>query len=232
MAQGQAILDGAGQAVHFPGVTFDITDRKLAEAQRALLSNELQHRNKNMMAMISAIASQTLRGDDIKVRREAFNGRLIALARAQDILTATSWLGAPIHDVIAGTTAHQDNRISINGPPLILDAKRALSLALALHELTTNSIKYGALSVPAGNVSITWSATDDGHSPHRRAAFRFEWRDRGGPEVTPPEREGFGSLLIEHVLAADFEGKVTSKYAREGVRVVLLGSLQSPENQP
>jgi two-component sensor histidine kinase len=187
MAQGQAVLNDAGQAMHFPGVTFDITDRKLGEAQQVVLRNELQHRNKNLMAMISAIANQTLRGDDIKGRRDAFNERLIALARAQDILTATSWIGAPIHDVVAGTTAHQDNRIAVNGAPVILDAKRALALALALHELTTNSIKYGALSVPAGRVTITWAVAEDAGPHGRPAVFRLKWQDRGGPDVQTPK---------------------------------------------
>lgn len=228
MAQGQAILDDSGQAIHFPGVTFDITDRKQAEMQQSVLQGELQHRNKNLMAMISAIANQTLRGDDIKVRRDAFNERLIALARAQDILTATSWMGAPIHDVVAATTAHQDDRISVHGEPLMLDAKRALSLALALHELTTNSIKYGALSVPGGSVSITWSVAGNVDTSPGRSAFQLAWQDHGGPEVTPPTTEGFGSRLIKRVLAADFKGSVSVDYARSGVKVVLVGSLQGP----
>ncbi|MFZ3583126.1 HWE histidine kinase domain-containing protein [Loktanella sp. DJP18] len=109
------------------------------------------------MAMISSIINQTLRGDDIKVRRDAFSERLMALWRARDILTATSWNGAPILEVISNTVAHQEDRFSIDGPPVMLDAKRALSLALALHELTTNSTKYGALSVEGGSVVITWS---------------------------------------------------------------------------
>jgi PAS domain S-box-containing protein len=223
LAQGQAALDGAGRAVHFPGATFDITDRKQAEAQQAVLRNELQHRNKNLMAMISAISTQTLRGDDIKGRRDAFNERLMALARAQDILTATSWIGAPIHDVIAGTTSHQDDRFVISGPPLTLDAKRALSLALAVHELTTNSIKYGALSVPGGSVAITWSVEKGVAATER--AFQFEWQDRGGPEVKIPKIEGFGSRLIKRVLAADFEGDVSIDYGQDGVRVVLTGGI-------
>lgn len=219
MAQGQAELNDAGEAVSFPGVTFEITDRKQAESLQAVLRNELQHRNKNLMAVIAAISNQTLRGDDIKVRREAFHERLMALSRAQDILTATSWIGAPIHDVVAGTTAHQDNRISVNGPPLTLDGKRALSLSLALHEMTTNSIKYGALSVPLGSVAITWSVEKCGRSSDR-TTFSLEWQDSGGPAVTTPKTEGFGSKLIKRVLATDFEGKVNIEYARLGVRVV------------
>jgi two-component sensor histidine kinase/PAS domain-containing protein len=230
MAQGQAALDGAGNALYFPGVTLDITDRKQAEAQHAVLRNELQHRNKNLMAMISAISTQTLRGDDIKVRRDAFNERLMALARAQDILTATSWVGAPIHEVIRGTTSHQDDRFVINGPPLTLDAKRALSLALAVHELTTNSIKYGALSVPDGTVAITWSVKNGVDATER--AFRFEWQDRGGPKVKEPKTEGFGSRLIKRMLAADFAGEVSIEYRLDGVRVVLTGTLQSSDSQP
>lgn len=232
MAQGQAALNDAGQALHFPGVSFDVTERKQAEVQQAVLRGELQHRNKNLLAMISAIANQTLSGDDIKVRRDAFNERLMALARAQDILTATSWTGAPIHDVIAGTTAHQGNRISDNGERLTLDAKRALSLALALHELTTNSIKYGALSGPTGRVTITWKVVENGNAPAGRADFRLEWQDHGGPEVKPPQTEGFGSRLIRRVLAADFEGTVSIDYAREGVRVVLIGLVLFPDAHP
>lgn len=225
--QGQAIMnEETGAATRFPGVTFDITERKRAEAQQAILRAELQHRNKNLMAMILAISAQTLRGDDIKTRRDAFNERLMALGRAQDVLTAASWSGANIRDIIDGSVSHLGDRFDIEGPPLKLDAKRALSLALATHELGTNAVKYGALSAKDGRVGINWWVGD---AELGAPKFRFEWREIGGPAVTPPERQGFGSRLIKRVLGADFEGDVAIGYDRDGVTVRLNGLLQSSE---
>ena len=222
--QGQAILDEeTGVATRFSGVTYDITDRKTAEAQQAMLRNELQHRNKNLMAMILAISMQTLRGEDIKIRRDAFNERLMALGRAQNVLTAASWSGADIRDIIDSSVSHLGDSFDIDGTPIKLDAKQALTLALVTHELATNAVKYGALSTNKGRVVISWSVDEVECGVSK---FCFAWRETGGPAVTPPKSEGFGSLLIKRVLAADFEGDVAIRYDHDGISVRLEGVLR------
>lgn len=214
-ALAQAIPEG--EQVRLVGTVRDISDRKEAEARQGMLSGELQHRIKNILAMVSAIAGQTLKGHDIADRRGKFNARLEALSHAHDMLVATAWSAASISNVVEGAlVAHrgEHQRFVISGPNLIVSPKQALSLALAVHELATNATKYGALSVDDGYVQIDWSiATADVENPQ----FEFVWREFGGPEVVTPDRSGFGSRLITRVLSADFSGTVTIDYEEDGV---------------
>jgi two-component sensor histidine kinase len=204
------------------GVMQDITERKTAETRQRLLTHELEHRIKNILAMVSAIAGQTLRGSDIDTARAAFVSRLRALARAHDLLTETRWTAASMRGVLeaalAAHTAGDDGRVTIAGPDLDLTPKMALSLALGVNELATNAAKYGALSVDGGRVDITW-AFDTGPDGVRKAVWT--WREQGGPPVAEPTRRGFGSILITRVLAADFGGEVRIDYPPEGVTCVL-----------
>ena len=146
--------------------------------------------------------------------RTAFTARLTALAHAHDILTKTSWSGAPIEPVVEGALAPYrtvQNRITVEGPAVELLPRQALSLSLAVHELATNALKYGALSNAIGVISITWSNDDSG--------FRFSWSESGGPHVTDPapEKKGFGSRMIERMLANDLGGTVTTTYRPDGI---------------
>ena len=155
--------------------------------------------------MVSAIATQTLRGDHDKSNVKAFRERLSTLGRAHDVLTKSTWKAATVREVItAALEAHgvQNGRFTIDGPPIELGSKQAVSLTLALHELATNAAKYGALSTDAGHVLVNWKedASDSG------AVFHFLWQETGGPSVGKPKTRGFGSQLIERVLSADFEG--------------------------
>lgn len=200
----------------------DVTDRKEAELQQQLLSGELQHRVKNTLAMVSAIALQTLRGDDIAERRTSFSARLEALAHAHDLLTTKTWQSAPLQSVVEGAlTPHMSgtDRFVIEGVHLELSAKQALSMSLTIHELATNAAKYGAMSVPGGKVRIFW--TPDQSSDQ----FRFVWEEIGGPAVNKPERNGFGTRLITRVLAADFDGRVDLQYHPSGVVCTLMAPL-------
>ncbi len=209
----------AGKPVKMFGAIRDITEQKEAQARQILLTHELEHRIKNILATVSAIASQTLRGGDMESARTALTERLRALADAHDILTKTQWTSASLSSVLASAIApFPGDRIAADGPPVQLGPKRALSLALAVNELSTNSIKYGALSVPEGKVEIAWSRApgDDGMS-----SLVWTWRESGGPPVEQPQRRGFGRFLIERVLAADFGGTVTIEYRPEGVECVL-----------
>ncbi|MCG6122875.1 MAG: PAS domain-containing protein [Microvirga sp.] len=227
-ARAQALSSSVGQRLI--GTVRDITDRKEAEARQIMLSGELQHRIKNTLAMVSAIASQTLKGDDIGARREAFSSRLEALATAHDLLTANTWQSAPIQSVIENAlTPHMSaaDRFVIDGVHLELTAKQALSMSLTIHELATNAAKYGAMSEPGGKVHISWEfgPGDDGERQ-----FLFTWRESGGPIVTEPKSKGFGSRLIKSVLAADFDGKVRIDFAPDGVQCVLASRASSVES--
>ena len=186
-----------------------------AEDQQSLRNRELSHRLKNTLAMVQAIASQTLRNaPDFETAKEALAARLIALGKAHDILLTGARESAGIAAVIAGALAIHDDgqagRLALDGPAIEVGPKAALSLALMIHELATNAVKYGALSVPGGRVAVTWSLEPD-------AVVRMLWTERGGPAVAPPTRKGFGSRLIERGLAGAVGGSVGLAYEPEGV---------------
>ncbi|QQR39615.1 sensor histidine kinase [Devosia rhizoryzae] len=223
----QPMYDDAGQITGIFVEGNDVTDLKGAElALRAAMSvqdtltGELQHRIKNSLAMVGAIASQTLRGEDIADRRALFDSRLSALATAHDILTNSTWTTASLRDVVEGALAPHmpsEDRVTLQGIEFDLNPKQALSMALAIHELATNAAKYGAFSTPEGRVLISWAFDPAGEKP----VFLFKWEESGGPPVVVPSRTGFGSRLITKVLAADFEGKVSVEYRPEGLLCVL-----------
>ena len=224
------IFGADGKPAHLLSISRDITEEwrvtaelKDAAERQAVLTGELQHRIKNTLAMVGAIANQTIRGEDVRSAREAFAARLMILSQAHDILTQTSWASAPIHEVVTrAVAAHRsaDRRIRVSGPEVELEPKPALALALAIHELATNAVKYGALSVK-GKVEIAWS--NDAES-----GFRFSWTESGGPHVAEPGKKGFGSRLIEGVLAADFEGEVRTCYRPGGVVCELIAPMMGP----
>lgn len=195
----------------------DVTSRRAAREHQKLVNHELAHRMKNFVAIVQSMVTQTLRrSSSMPEAEKAIGGRLQAFARAQDVLGEEILDGANIVDIVASAIApHQTEtyRISVHGPSLELSARRALGLSLGIHELATNSIKYGALSVPSGTVSIEWEIVD--------GSFRFEWIERGGPPVVSPSERGFGSRLIENVIGANFDGQSTLHFEPSGVRFVL-----------
>lgn len=227
------IFGDSGEPIHLLSISRDITDEWKANAglkealdRQALLSGELQHRIKNTLTMVGAIANQTMRGSDVDTARQAFSARLNTLAHAHDILTQTSWASAPIKAVVDGALApHRSGqgRFSLVGPEIDLPPRQALALSLAVHELATNALKYGALS-SGGKVSVTWSKQMVGPE----AKFNFKWTEEGGPEVVEPEpsRMSFGSKLIERMLTSDFRGKVTTTYRPEGIECELVAPLE------
>ena len=190
-------------------------ERQRTSEQLRVLINELNHRVKNMLATVQSIALHTLRGaGSMEEARKALTDRLIALAKVHDVLTRESWEGAELHDLIAGVTSPHagGSRFVINGPPVWLTPALSLSIALALHELVTNAVKYGALSAECGSVTISWEVTD----PHGGPRLKLRWVERGGPPVRTPTRLGFGSRLIERSLSAE-SGTATIDYAGEGL---------------
>jgi PAS domain S-box-containing protein len=216
--------DAEGNIVLWYGTTEDVHEQKLAEERRRLLINELNHRVKNTLATVQAIAAQTLRGDiplaDAKARFEA---RLMALARAHNILTEENWGGAALDRIVADATEHLGGaaRFETAGETVRVTPRAALALTLALHELGTNAAKYGALSVEAGRVRIRWHRGEE--------SLRLEWKELGGPPVAAPARRGFGSRLIEQGLGPDLGGAARLDFDPDGLRCTIEAPLAAIE---
>jgi PAS domain S-box-containing protein len=205
------------------GVVFrDTTDRRSAEAQRDLLMKELEHRVKNTLTIVQSIASQTFRNTDTAALA-AFEARLIALGNAHSILTQRSWDSADLHELMTSTLRPHSTpgreRFTVEGPALRLGPKATVALSLAVHELCTNAIKYGALSAEGGQVHIFWAPKD--------GRFLWTWSESGGPQVEASERKGFGSLMIERALSAQLSGKVAIDYASSGVVCTIDAPLEA-----
>jgi PAS domain S-box-containing protein len=194
----------------------DVTDRVNAERQQKLLVDELNHRVKNVLATVQAIAAQTLRtSPDPAEFREAFESRLVGLSATHDLLTATSWRSASLRDVVlVEFRPYGAERYRLRGPEVDLSPSEALALGLVFHELATNAAKYGALSTPDGCVDVQWSVAETPDAPLQLA---LDWRERGGPPVRTPERRGFGSRLIERSLKGNLRGQALLTFAPGGL---------------
>jgi PAS domain S-box-containing protein len=209
------IRDASGRVVGASKVARDVTDRKRAEETQQLLVDELNHRIKNTLATVQAIASQTLRrskGPSDFVT--AFNGRIQSLSRAHALLTGASFQGADIQQLVRDQLllgGEPDARITWSGPSLVLEGQVALHLALVLHELGTNARKHGALSTPSGQVTVRWETRSNNGT-----RLVLDWRESGGPKVKPPSARGFGSMLIEQSLQTH-GGIVSVSYAEMGL---------------
>jgi PAS domain S-box-containing protein len=207
-----------GQLKRLWGIQRDITDRKQAEDQRTLLIHELNHRVKNTLATVQSVASQTLRNaPTMRDATEALEGRLIALARAHDVLTRESWEGAELKEIVAQAVApyasRGEERLHLKGPEVRLSPRMALALAMALQELATNAVKYGALANATGEVRITWDVAPAEPSPR----FHLRWEESGGPPVQAPSRRGFGSRLIERSLSQELNGIARIEFRPTGI---------------
>jgi PAS domain S-box-containing protein len=205
-----------------------VLERKRTEELQQLLAHELNHRVKNMLSIVQSVAVQTFKGAAEPAALRAFDGRLAALASAHDVLVAENWESASLHDLIrkAGLGCGADRgRIRADGPDLRLDARTALALSLALHELCTNAVKYGALSNDNGRIDLAWSV-DEGIGPR----LRLVWQEQGGPTVAPPRSRGFGSRMIERALAAELGGKVELQFPPEGLRCLIEAPLRAAES--
>ncbi|MFT3667663.1 MAG: HWE histidine kinase domain-containing protein [Pseudoxanthomonas sp.] len=207
-----------GLVTEWFGAATDISERRRHDEHQRLLVNELNHRVKNTLAIVQSMAMQTLRDcDDATLAADRFESRLHALSQAHDMLTRKRWEGASLDDIVRAAIApcvQQDtDRFEIVGGRVELDPQRALALTMALHELCTNAMKYGALSVPEGRVAIHWRCEGEGRA--RRLELR--WEESGGPSVALPTRRGFGSRLIERGLRHDLGGDVSLDFASTGV---------------
>ena len=216
--------DASDALVGYGTVTKDISRQKIEQTRRADVTREMAHRMKNTLAIVQAIVTQTLRQvSSIQEGRDAISGRLVALARAQDILTIEGSSEARIDEVVEAALApHRmgEGHFSLSGPLVMVTAAQGLGLSLAIHELATNAAKYGALSIAAGRIAITWSLPGPG--PEH---FRFEWIESDGPAVAQPTRTGFGSRLVERIVAPYFDGVAKLSYEPAGIRFRLDGVL-------
>jgi len=198
----------------------DISERKRSEERLKVSMAEMKHRVKNTFAVVSGIARQTLPAES----REPFIGRLHALMRANDVLTDEVQKTADLRELLALTAeeAGGPERFRVTAPTFMLPANKATSLSMALHELATNALKYGALSTPHGYVRIDCTPPDRPNAP-----LRLIWQEHDGPTVVPPTREGFGSRMIRTVLQADLEAEVEFAYRPEGVRFEITFSCET-----
>jgi two-component sensor histidine kinase len=220
------IRNEAGKVAGMLDTVVETTSKMWAETNALRLNSELAHRTRNLFAIISAIVDQTFRTAVSKeTAQAAISARMRTLAQAQEILSHSNKPGAAIQDVVRGALApHRTaaDQIAIDGPPLDLSPRQTLSLALALNELATNALKYGALSTGDGRVTVSWDI-DAGTGGD---LFRFAWREQGGPPVVKPLRRGFGSRLIERSLAMDFRGTVDISYEPDGMRCDLATTMR------
>ncbi|MCJ2125614.1 sensor histidine kinase [Methylobacterium sp. J-077] len=217
-ARGHASYRPDGTPLTIAGISLDITDRKRVEDHRDLLAKELAHRVKNTLATVQSIIRHTLRTSASLEDAEAtLDARIMALAGAHDVLIRDTWEGATLADVVAVTLrpfgAEQADRFRSEGPTVHLTSRVALAFAMALHELATNAVKYGALSMDDGSVLLTWNILDGVGSDR----LRFRWQESGGPLVVPPTRTGFGSRMIERALAIEIGGAADIAYHAAGI---------------
>jgi PAS domain S-box-containing protein len=207
------------------GVAFlvDLTEQKEAEKRLKLMVDELNHRVKNTLATVLAISAQSLRtAPSLEAFRQAFQGRLMALSKTHNLLNQTCWTDVGLRDLVEqalGAYADRgDDRVLVEGEDVRVGPVAAVTLGLALHELATNAAKYGSLSVPTGQVQVTWRRGE-------RGRLRLDWEEFGGPVVQPPSQRGFGSELIQKVLASELRGEASLEFPPQGVRCTMTMAL-------
>lgn len=216
--RGQLEFDATGRPRRMLGVAMDVTEYKASEERQMLMLRELHHRVKNTLATVQAIANLSARNaHDIDTFRDSFSTRIQSLGRTHTMLVAANWQAIEIRAILQGELGSFNDRgsprIDMAGPAVELPSETALSLGLAVHELTTNAVKHGALSVPDGRVLIAWSIADHDDG----AALEFEWKEAGGPQVFTPKVHGFGSLLLQRLFSAQTKGSAEISYPASGV---------------
>jgi PAS domain S-box-containing protein len=221
---GQVIARAAnGKAERLISIMVDITERKKTEDHIKFLLLEVSHRAKNLLSVIQAIAGQTVRSaGSLEEFETRFNSRLHGLAASHDILVSQSWQGAPLAELVrlqlAPFVDAGSSRLELAGPDVVLAARAAQAIGLALHELATNAARYGALSAPTGRIRVSWTFDDLGADPR---PLRLSWAELGGPPATAPAKKGFGYLVIERMAASAVSGEVAMEHSPAGLRWVL-----------
>jgi two-component sensor histidine kinase len=208
---------GDGHPQRVVGINIDVTERKRAEEQERALRAELDHRVKNVLATVSAIAAHTKdASESMDGFVTALDNRIRSMASTHELLSSRRWQGVALQDMVRRELAPyaSNNNTLIKGPEAILGAEAAQALGMVLHELTTNAAKYGALSNGQGHVSVLWDCAPDGPEP---AVLAIEWLERGGPRVKVPENSGYGRRVITEIVAYELGGTARLLFPPEGV---------------
>jgi PAS domain S-box-containing protein len=227
-----ATVDEHGRMVRVSGVTVDITDRKRAEEHQILLAREVDHRAKNALAVVQSIVRLS-RSDTLPTYVSLVEGRIRALARAHTLLAQSRWQGADLRHLVNEEMApyrHSEaDKIAIVGPDVSLEPRTAQTIALALHELATNAVKYGALAQPAGRLRLTWSLAEDAQA----TKAVIDWREQGVrmPEAGAPKRRGYGTELIERALAYQLKSNTGLSFTPDGVHCVIEVPIRMREEE-
>lgn len=209
-----------GKAQRMVSIVSDVTERKAAEDHIQFLMHEISHRSKNLLMVILSIARRTARtAGTLEEFERRFERRLLGLAASHDVLVSRNWQGAPLAELVRQQLAPfaeiQSSRFDLAGPDIVVTAEAAQAIGLAIHELATNAIKYGALSMPTGKVGVSWMFDGGADaSPH----LRLNWIEQGGPPVSPPSRKGFGHVVIGEMVERSLDGKVAMEFAEQGLK--------------
>ncbi len=202
-----------GKIIGASKVARDISERKQKEAHVALLSREVDHRSKNLLSLVQATV-RLAHGDTPDAIKTAIEGRVRALANVHNLLGKAHWIGVDIRSLISAElspySADGKSRAELVGPELLLKSRSAQTIAVALHELTTNAVKYGALSTKAGRVQVEWSIASD-------RKLVIVWTESNGPPVTPPSRRGFGTLVLEQIVKGQMNGEANLAWRASGL---------------
>lgn len=215
------IKDDTGRVTHIIPSGFDVTERNEAMEHLQMIMAEVNHRSKNMLSLVQAVARQTVRTspDDFL---DKFSARISAIAKAQDLLVQANWASVDLRTLVESQLDYFkdaiDDRIHVSGPPIVISAQAAQSLSLVLHELATNAGKYGSLSNAEGRVTISWTVEESDGPP----LLSLDWVESGGPKVSPPTRTGFGSVLISTMIESAFDARSEISYDPSGIKWRLI----------
>lgn len=208
-------FDANGTFLGMTGVNTDITDQLVAEERTRMLMGELNHRTKNILTVVQAVARQTARNTTFEDFNKTFNSRLLGLAACNDLLLRNDWAGVDLADLVASQLGHlgedAGGRLQTSGPRVRVASHVAQTLGMALHELSTNSLKYGALKLPRGRVSLNWWRSPEG-------TFTLEWTETGVGPLSPPTRKGFGHSVIVDMVASALDADVEVEFGDGGYR--------------
>jgi PAS domain S-box-containing protein len=225
-----AVRDAAGAFLYAVRVVEDITERRQADKRQKLLIDELNHRVKNTLATVQSLAWQAARpGVPPQVAQERFQERLLALSRTHNLLNETHWEGASLRTILETELGPYATagRVRLDGPEVHLDARPAVVLGMAVHELTTNAVKHGALAVASGRVQVDWKIDDRGGE----AVLAIDWCELGGPALAAQPSPGFGSRLLRQTITRELAGQLDIRFEREGVCCTIAVPLGSTGQQ-
>lgn len=216
------VRDDRGKVIGASKIARDITERKRAQARTEFLTEEIQHRTKNLFSVVQSVVARSFAGKrTVSEAQSAVMDRLHSLGQTHLMLIDQDWQGADLGDVVRAEMSPYSGRVTLDGPPLVLNAKAAQNFALVVHELATNAAKYGALSNATGQVHIGWSVAQ----PNGARTYVFHWRESGGPRVIQPQARGFGSAVLEQVMAEYSDDRPIMDFTESGFTYQLSGSL-------